>query len=676
MHSLKTKHVVFSVCALAAASGADTLCYSSGNPSGFFDWSETARWVTQNGGSVGSAVNRLPTTADTVNIWGGGLAKPEQALCINSGTAAETGDFVLGQWAGGGAVTYFNIAGGSLTNAGTVRVGYHTDGSHHAVATVKSGGEWNVGGKYFYLGQSKAANSVTVEGGGTLRQTSADSEFDVGHLSGYSGIVTNAGSVALYNLHCGTVGHGSWVNPGALAVENRFLCGGHGADNSARTGTGVFENRGSVTIGKSTTTGVFVLGWNPGSTGTFIHENGSISFPRAETADSSYWPVVGRYGTGRFVVRGDLALGGSGWQLNMGSVSGGSGTLRVENGASLSGLRILRAGAAGGGSGRVEVDGAGSTLEYRAAQIGSNNDKAVGRVVLSGGSFSAGANAAQIPLVVGRLATAAANDGIGEIRGWGKVTHSNAGDASADRRIQLRGQIVADGGGEPHDLDCGGFIRTSDYATDPNPAGRTNGWYAVRGGRLIYPRSEALANASLITIGDWPYCGTPSDLDRPEPTLVNSLQLRLFDSSGEAIADGNYNYAMLYAADRGDIPGVVPGSGSGEKTLGVWRLGHFSDSGDVGANPVSPVPFGTCTLRFRLDDSGLGSIDWTEFSVVLFRWDGSAWKRVGKASSGEMPYIGTAAPQERYTANAGDNWNVGWYCAALVRNSPFVLVIR
>ena len=664
--------------ALAAAVSADTLCYSSANPSGFFDWADQSRWATQGGGSVGAAVNRLPTVADTVNLWGGGLAQPGQALCVNPGTAAETGDFVVGQWAGGGAVTYFTINGGSLTNAGTnVRIGYHTDGPHSGFARIAAG-EWNMGNKYTYVGQSRAANCLVVDAQGTLRQRARDSEFDIGHLAGYAGIVTNAGSATLYNLHCGTVGYGTWVNSGTLAVENRLAIGGHGADNNARTGTGVFVNSGNVTIGKSESTGVFVLGWNPGSTGTYIHNGGTLSFPRAEAANSSYWPIIGRYGAGTFVVRGDLALGGSGWQLNMGSVSGGSGTLRVENGAALSGLRVLRAGAASGGSGRVEVAGAGSSLAYRAAQIGSNNDKAVGRIVLSGGSFAADANAGQIPLVVGRLASSAANDGVGEIRGWGKVTHANVNDATADRRLQLRGQIVADGGGEPRDLDCGAFMRTSDYATDPNPAGRTNGWYAVNGGRLIYPRREALANASLITIGDWPYCGTPSDLDRPEPTLVNSLQLRLFDASGAAIADGNYNYAMLYAADRDDIPGraSLPGSGAGERTFGVWRLGHFSDSGDVGANPDNPVPFSSCTLRFRLDDADLDSVDWTEFSVALFRWDGSAWKRVGKAASSDLPCIATSMPQEPYTADAGDNWNVGWYCAALVRRSPFVMVVR
>ncbi len=679
MHMPKPKFATVSVFALAAAASADTLCYTSPSPSGFFQWNVPARWSVQSGGSVGAAVNRLPTTGDNVNVWGGGLAKPEQALCISSGVAAETGPFILAHWAGGGAVTYFTIDGGSLTNAGIVRIGYHTDGAHHAVATVKSG-QWNAGGQYFYLGQSQAANSVTVEKEGALRMLSSNpaAEFRVGELPGYEGVLTNRGDVALYDLEVGTKGVGTVVNAGTLSTVRRFIVGGNDDSNPGTTGVGTFVNDGGAVSIPDTSLGVFVLGWSKSSSGTYVHKGGTLSFPRAEAASSSYWPIVGRYGTGLFDVQTDLALGGSGWQLNMGSNAGASGTLRVENGAALSGLRVLRAGAASGGSGRVEVDGAGSTLAYRSAQIGSNNDKAVGRVVLSGGSFAADANAGQIPLVVGRLASSAANDGVGEIRGWGKVTHANVNDAAADRRIQLRGQIVADGGGESRDLDCGAFMRTSDYATDPNPAGRTNGWYAVNGGRLIYPRREALANASLITIGDWPYCGTPSDLDRPEPTLVNSLQLRLFDASGAPVADGNYNYAMLYAADRDDIPGraSLPGAGAGEKTLGVWRLGHFSDSGDVGANPDNPVPFSSCTLRFRLDDADLDSVDWTEFSVVLFRWDGSAWKRVGKAASSDLPCIATSMPQEPYTADAGDNWNVGWYCAALVRNVPFVMVIR
>ena len=61
---------------------------------------------------------------------------------------------------------------------------------------------------------------------------------------------------------------------------------------------------------------------------------------------------------------------------------------------------------------------------------------------------------------------------------------------------------------------------------------------------------------------------------------------------------------------------------------------------------------------------------------IRFRWDGSAWMRVGKASSRDLPYIATSMGQEPYTADAGDNWNIGWYCAALVRRSPFVMVVR
>ena len=88
MHIPKPKFATVSVFALAAAASADTLCYTSPSPAGFFQWNVPARWSVQSGGSVGAAVNRLPTTGDDVNVWGGGLAKPEQALCISSGVAA------------------------------------------------------------------------------------------------------------------------------------------------------------------------------------------------------------------------------------------------------------------------------------------------------------------------------------------------------------------------------------------------------------------------------------------------------------------------------------------------------------------------------------------------------------------------------------------------------------
>lgn len=680
MHIPKPKFATVSIFALAAAASADTLCYTSPSPAGFFQWNVPARWSVQSGGSVGAAVNRLPTTGDDVNVWGGGLAKPEQALCISSGVAAETGPFNLAHWAGGGDVTYFNIQnGGSLTNAGIVRIGYHMDGTHHGVATVQSGGEWNVGGQYFYLGQSKAANSVTVDSGGALRMLSASpaGEFRVGERDGYEGALTNAGTTAFYDLEVGTKGIGSVRNAGAMSVVRRFIVGGNADASPGTTGVGSFVNDGGTLSLPDTKNGVFVLAWSSGSSGTYVHKGGSISFPRAESG--SYWPVIGRFGTGLLQVEADLVL--TAWQMQLGSNPGTSGTIGIGENATLSGVKTLRAPQAVGATGRIEIASGGS-FKYGALVLGAQNEKAVGTVSLGGGSlladFDAGASNDGAPLTVGKIASDAANDGVGVIRGWGKVGFDEPEDTSKHVRIALHGLAIADGGGTKHDLDFGLFRRTSDYASDPNPSGRTNGWYAVNGGRLIYPRREPLANASLVALGDWPYAGTGVTAERPDITLVNALQLRLYASDGTALADGNYNYAMLYASDRDDIPGasLLPGSGTGEKTLGVWRLGHFSDSGDVGADPQNPVSFGTCSLRIRLDDSALSSVDWSEFSVGLYRWNGSSWSRVGKAVEDDLPYISTKAAQASYTADASDNWNVGWYCAALVRNAPFVMVIR
>ena len=306
MHIPKPKFATVSVFALAAAASADTLCYTSPSPAGFFQWNVPARWSVQSGGSVGAAVNRLPTTGDDVNVWGGGLAKPEQALCISSGVAAKTGPFILAHWAGGGAVTYFTIDGGSLTNAGIVRIGYHTDGAHHAVATVKSG-QWTAGGQYFYLGQSQAANSVTVEKEGALRMLSSNpaAEFRVGELPGYEGVLTNRGDVALYDLEVGTKGVGTVVNAGTLSTVRRFIVGGNNDSNPGTTGVGTFVNDGGAVSIPDTSLGVFVLGWSKSSSGTYVHKGGTLSFPRAEAASSSYWPIVGRYGTGLFDVQTD-----------------------------------------------------------------------------------------------------------------------------------------------------------------------------------------------------------------------------------------------------------------------------------------------------------------------------------------------------------------------------------
>lgn len=155
---------------------------------------------------------------------------------------------------------------------------------------------------------------------------------------------------------------------------------------------------------------------------------------------------------------------------------------------------------------------------------------------------------------------------------------------------------------------------------------------------------------------------------------MNSLQLRLY-KNGALLTDGKYNFSMLYAADRNDIPGAIPcTAANGDKTLAVWRLGHFNETGDVGANPQNPVAFDEASVRFRFDNS---DVDLERHRVLLYRYNGSAWKRVGKVSPSDPTHIATESNQPVYDGTAvGDNWNIGWYAIVRKRIGGMTISVR
>lgn len=582
------------VLAVRSTSGAE-MCYGQRNGSTSYSWATAGNWLNHN--NTQEILNRLPTAEDDVHIWGGILV--DHPLVVEAGTAAQTKDFSVGHYKGGNRKILFEIQdGGTMMNAGVVILGNGTGNNLAGVATVRSGGEWTANTNVT-VGCSKSdSNCLTVEAGG--RMTVMNGELVVGSLSGYGGIVTNRGEMAIKDLFAGGDGKGTVVNEGTFRISNKLTIG-------RQAGSVGYFHQKSGTFVKSTSDKPILVGYK--AKGTF-----EVDTPLTLPADDR------------------LKLGDN-----------GTGELIVNAGGSITGLQELVVGAV--------TDVAGSR----------------GTITLAGGEITLVAKTGDYwPLSIGGLGADGGQRTFGTIRGYGKIGRTHITDTSRNVRMRLRGQVIADGG----DLDMGLFRTVG--GTDENNKCGTNGWYAINRGRLILPRRQEIVS-DAVAIGDYVYKGTRDGCE-PDISLVNSLQLRLY-KNGALLTDGKYNFSMLYAADRNDIPGAIPCTvAKGDKTLAVWRLGHFNETGDVGANPQNPVAFDEASLRFRFDNA---DVDLERHRILLYRYNGSAWKRVGKVSPSDPTHIATESNQPVYDGTAvGDNWNIGWYAIVRKRIGGMTISVR
>ena len=257
----------------------------------------------------------------------------------------------------------------------------------------------------------------------------------------------------------------------------------------------------------------------------------------------------------------------------------------------------------------------------------------------------------------------------GAIRGWGKLAFTdpiamvknmdseNPEDYEKPGGITHYGPIIADGEGQMRDLDFGRLGVLTYQTTDANNNGSTNGWYAVNKGRLKLPRSLPRKSSSHRCVGDYWALNTNKN---PATRLANTF---LYTMVGAEL--NNYMFSELYATDRDDIPAGLDAIGA-DRTLAVWRIGHFSDGPEID-EPTHPAAFTSASLRFRYSTNSNLLDGLTVLRV--YRHDGTAngrWKCVGRAEpSTSNPVISATvdAPSEA-------NWNMGWF-AIVGRVNPF-----
>jgi hypothetical protein len=387
------------------------------------------------------------------------------------------------------------------------------------------------------------------------------------------------------------------LESGELSCGTDLCIGGYG--NPA--GWGVVTNNGAAVTALR-----LHMGHEANTFGRLVHRGGSLDCLATDALSSLQVGFNG--GVGEFEAAADfsanvMSLG----QRGAASLPLGTGTVTVAEGAT------------GTINGQMRV----------------NN----GALVLEGGTirFQGAGNAAP-HLVVRQDA-----EGQALIRGWGRLTGPDTGDAL---RMVNNGRIAADGKGVARDLDLSAVAAVGNDLH--NGRNGTSGWYAVNRGRVLLPHTARSFSAAV------PYC--LGDLcAKPLPELVNSVGFA-FSAPVRCAVRG-----ALCATDRRDIPGGLPAH---LRPVGVWSLGAYADNASRDKQPFSAV-----RLTFRYDHTRLKA---TDRLLRLFRYDGKAWVQVGTCLPGGHHRISTDAP---LAPVASGDCNIGWFAVmAVERNGTLISV--
>lgn len=425
-----------------------------------------------------------------------------------------------------------------------------------------------------------AAQSLAIATGRIDQAGAASSKIHVGYKVGSLGLLrVEAGSLATGgNLELGVAGHGTCE-----------------------------QLDGSVTIGNELRAGL-----NAGSLGTYRLADGTLSAFRAN---------IGENGTGTVEVAGGLAVFRSFCTLGK---TAGFGRI-VQSGGEVDVLTNFYLGFGAGSAGAYELEGgelktlmawvgnsagngsirqSGGTHLFRNLLMLGRHAGTRGEYTLTGGTLTATNGDSEV--VVGwegrglclfgdATASGLMNEGVGGnglltirkaaagqgvFRGWGTVAFKKA--------LQNDGQVIADGYGSMRDLDLSSFtdVRTNYFANTTS-----NGWFAIRGGRLRLPGLSVSGNATV-------YWGEKNNQD-----LVNSVKLT-FANAGTATLTG-----ALLAKDRTDVP-------AGVRAIGLWTF------------TTSSAAFDSVILTFRYDDADAAALGLPEADLALLRWSGSKWENV------------------------------------------------
>ncbi|HRR35254.1 MAG TPA: hypothetical protein P5026_14220, partial [Kiritimatiellia bacterium] len=590
------------------------------------------------------------------------LAGNKPAMTVGTGVHAETLSLrfgVSGYGVDGHIIGLTVKDGGSMTNAGHVYMGNRENGTIGSFITVEDGGTWYTA-KNFLLGRHSGQNTLLVHKGGTF---GCDGEFIVGHGETVntamppSGVVTNAGTMNIYDF---------------------FVSNKNGA-------SGQVEVSGTLNIGRKLTLG---RSSSAGASYTHFTRDATLTFSDANT------PIyIGYQADATLEVDCDMRLAGNSTTFQLGCASGVTGSLILNESAHIPRCNTIRVGANQGGRGVITLNDSSSIaspneifLGYQTNSYGklTLNDSCMvtnvryrivaGRAQGAYGEIEVGENAfigntvtnLSLGLVEGafgllrmrggrvemqgvasgyRLYVGCSPDETrGAVRGWGFV--GKGSNDTAQLRLMMYGQVIADGEGEQRDLSFARFrtvgIKEENTLASVNAHG-TNGWYAVNKGRLLLPAAQPISNADYDTIGAFPYIHAA--------LFVNSF---VFTASGLTRGSDTFVHAMLYAPDRSDIPAGLPLAPK-DRVMTVMRAGFFTTSAEGLPSADNKRSFTTASLAsYRYQTEGVADTD----RIRVYRYDGTSWSLVAVKEhfAHEEPLISTGD-----FAPADDDYNLGWF---------------
>ncbi len=699
-----------SITAPDGHSGVGAMCYRPAPGLQDYLWTNAQKWFDYTGSPEPPTLGYLPSLGDDVVLYSS--KNKDVPLRVDAGTHAETRNLTVGSIASEHRQRLLIDAGGTMTNAGDVTVGAGGS-SKNTAGHIRILGEWNTLGD-FRLGESMNTSTLTVEEGGRFICTNSlppevNNETSVVLLGVTSApvdnIVTNRGEMHVMDLHFasgGEISRGVLENYGTLHVVRKLTIGRHGHGRlhlhpgsqlqkefvhdkpviiGSNSGSeGVLESETDIELERNDR---IEIANSPTSKGTLILSNATLRLSglirlgrdtntqaQVELKDNSAIQFTetselvmgGTWATGtvsRITLRGCSKLDGA-KNLTIPSGNAVTGIVEVLDGSIVTNLaeQSIILGQPALSYGRLVVGENAFIGPISTLNISTQRQLPFADVEMRGGTIGlVGGGSGAYQLFLGN----AEQEGVhARIFGWGRFLRLGTSLGSDNMlRMVPHGQIIADGQGELHDLDLSNF-RTVD-SRNLNSTG-SNGWFAVSGGRLLYPRIQNISGSSHRVVGDYP--------NREKPLLVNSLRFTM--SSYPSKAGGDYHaYAELYAPDRTDIPQGLP-MGKGGLVKGVWRLAFSSGTG-LPTDPT-PVDFAELTLQIRHDTEGIGE----DYRLTVYHHDGSAsggWQTVMKTKvfNPEDPYVVTETPVNP----SSETWNAGWFAlVARPREKGVTIILR
>lgn len=590
-------------------------------------------------------------------IAGMPLSSPAQAQTWTG--ALSTDWFTTGNWSTNAVPTsatpvtidtispHATVIGTSAATSGSVDVGQTVTGA----LTISAGGTLNASG-HVHLGLSTGASgTVTVTGAGSsLTETGT---LEVGYLG--SGVlrVQNGGAVLADNASIGFVGDGAATVDGAgslLHVLNGLTVGGvaggaltisNGGTLAASAAIGAFANEvGSITVtgtNSTWTSGAFGVVVGQNGTGSLLVSNGGL----VSSTGASVGDLAGSNGTltvtgagsaltstgiGNQVLIGNSGTGSlqiaSGGAVNdafgiIGSNIGAAGSATVDGpGSQWNNTGYLAIGAAGNGSltisnGGVVIDGAGGFVGSAVAGtgavsvIGANSTWANAGAIMVGNSGTgtlAVSNGGTVGSDGGTVGNFAGSSGSVTVTGANSVWAGGAGDVTVGRYGS--GSMLISNGGKVSNANAvlGQFLGSTGTVT-VDGAGSSwtnagalqvgiggNGTLTISNGGAVVAADSSLG-ASIGTIG----------------TVIVTGASSAFLNSGNMII-ANAGTGSLTVANGG----TVSAGGSITIALGVGSTGALNIGADQASAAAAPGTLTTTSIAFG---AGSGSINFNHTSA-------------------------------------------------------------